>query len=258
MKFRQSCKKMTGRAKESGNVLFLILIAVALFAALSYAVTQSTRSGGGDAGKETSKISSAQLTQYPAGIRTSLVRMIIGGQNVETLEFNPPADFANCTEYPSSSGKYPRCVFHPSGGGATYSAPATDLVNGTSQWVFNAENEINLVGTSTGDDTVTVPTADLIAFLPDVTLSVCETINDQLGINGIPVESGIDYTSANDMVNPDGATDTGICGPAPATCDGATIGSPTGTNVSELDGQPFGCFEQPAGTYVYYHVLIER
>jgi len=25
-----------------------------------------------------------------------------------------------------------------------------------------------------------------------------------------------------------------------------------------LDGQPFGCFQQPAGTYIYYHVLIER
>src|SRR5688500_18709552 len=96
MKFNLSRK----RVKESGNVLFLILIAVALFAALSYAVTQSTRSGGGDAGRETSRISGAQMTQYPASIRTALVRMIIGGQNVDTLEFNDPSTFDNCTEGP--------------------------------------------------------------------------------------------------------------------------------------------------------------
>ena len=70
------------RSGERGNVLFLILIAVALFAALSYAVTQSTRSGSGDASGETNLISSAQLTQYPAGIRTSIVRMIIAGAQV--------------------------------------------------------------------------------------------------------------------------------------------------------------------------------
>ncbi|MCB9991949.1 MAG: hypothetical protein H6867_11385 [Rhodospirillales bacterium] len=234
--------------EESGNVLFLILIAVALFAALSYAVTQSTRSGGGDAGRETSKISSAQLTQYPAGIRTSLVRMIIGGQNVDTLEFNSAGEFAGCTEYPTGSLEYPRCVFHPTGGGATYVNPSNDLVAAPTTWVFNGDNEIELVGTTTAGAGVATGTVDLIAFLPDITLSVCQSINEELGITGIPTETDVLFTNASNMINPNGATDTSL----------AAGGGSIGVDAAELDGQPFGCFQQPAGRYVYYHVLIER
>ncbi|MBI4031193.1 MAG: hypothetical protein HY370_05905 [Proteobacteria bacterium] len=106
------------RSGERGNVLFLILIAVALFAALSYAVTQSTRSGTGDASSETSLVNSSTLTQYPAGIRTGLVRMIVSkGAVADDLAFNTPSDF------PLGNNNFG--VFHPAGGQATYQlAPA--------------------------------------------------------------------------------------------------------------------------------------
>ncbi|MCB1556129.1 MAG: hypothetical protein KDJ15_02330 [Alphaproteobacteria bacterium] len=242
------------RDGESGNVLFLILIAVALFAALSYAVTQSSRSGGGDASKESNLIGSAQLTQYPAGVRTALVRMIIGGADVATLEFNNESmgatnNFSDCT-----SG-YARCVFHPTGGAATYAdAPKDLMAAGTpGTWVFNGENEINLIGTTAGSDAPTTATADIIAFLPDITLSVCQQVNTSLGISGVPTDTGINF--ATQMMNVDGSTATSLVGSGTT----ATIGEATTASSAGLDGEPYGCFQDTATSdYVYYHVLIER
>ena len=228
-----------GRYGERGNVLFLILIAVALFAALSYAVTQSTRSGGGSGDNETSLISSAQLTQYPASVRTSVVRMIIGGVDVGNLEFNPPSGtngFATLTS-PAVG------VFHPQGGGSTYATAPGEMMasGGAGTWIFNAENQIELIGTTNPGGTPTAATADIIAFLPGITLTLCNRINKELGLPATPpTETGIDFVT--DMV--DGV---GIGG------GGDTIGE----DVVALDGEPFGCFNQ-GGTYVYYHVLVER
>ena len=73
-------------ARERGNALFLILIAVALFAALSYAVTQSGR-GSGTVDRETAMITAGQITQYPAGLRTAITRMIITGTTATALNF---------------------------------------------------------------------------------------------------------------------------------------------------------------------------
>lgn len=229
---------------ERGNVLFLILIAVALFAALSYAVTQSTRSGAGSSDNETSLINSAQLTQYPAGLRTAVVRMIIGGVDVNNLEFNVPSAFGSL----SSLGWG---VFHPEGGGATYTTAPGDVMANSQPgvWHFNAENQINLLGSSSGVATPTTGTADLIAFLPGISLSVCQKINGELGLpdgtpTAIPTETNIDMaTNMNNVTN-------GLCNGGCAD----TIG----LDITALDGQPFGCFQQPAATYNYYHVLIER
>lgn len=230
------------RNGERGNVLFLILIAVALFAALSYAVTQSTRSGAGSSDSETGLINSAQLTQYPAGVRTAVVRMIIGGVETSNLSFNPPSDFINITNNLAWH------VFHPTGGGATFAnAPGDVMQSGNpARWNFNAKNQINLIGTTQGTGAPTAQTADIIAFLPGISQSICNRINQELGITGPIAETGIDVTTNMD------STANGGTAPVWAPYSG-TIGA----DASGLDGQPFGCFSQ-GGINVYYHVLVER
>ncbi|MGQ0526539.1 MAG: hypothetical protein ACT4OY_00680 [Alphaproteobacteria bacterium] len=227
---------------EKGNVLFLILIAVALFAALSYAVTQSSRSGGGDAGSEASLVSSAQITQYPASVRTSIIRQLVGKNvSVSSLAFNQPSAFAACTGTVA-----PNCVFYPTGGSATYVPAPGDVVttNNQQDWVFNGENEINLVGTTTGSDGPTSSTAEVIAFLPNVKTDICKKINSELGVNSgnVPTETNLNVTTY--MVN-----GTGLV----STATGGTIGE----DVVSLDAQAFGCFVQ-GGVNYYFHVLIEQ
>jgi hypothetical protein len=241
-------QQTTGRTAERGNVLFLILIAVALFAALSYAVTQSTRSGGGDASKETNLVNSAQITQYPASIKTAITRMIVSSSvSPYVLTFNPPADFAALVGPPNIESEN---VFHPNGGGATYSlAPDSVMVApGPGTWVYNSENEIENIGQTNGGPGATDTTADTIAFLPGVSLSICQKIHEQLGLSTtIPTETNIDFATSQDST-------VGTASDRIFTAAGTgTIGD---GNI--LSGQPQGCFQQPADTYIYYHVLVER
>ncbi len=239
-----------GRQSERGNVLFLILIAVALFAALSYAVTQSTRSGGGDASRETNLVNSAQITQYPAALKTSIVRMMVSsGTAPLALVFNPASVAIPSTQAANTA------VFlaGSTGGGATYQlAPRAVLGSGTQpsgitpgQWVFNAENQIANIGTTNGTGAPNAGSADVIAFLPNVTLALCEEIHRQLGLSTtIPTETSIDFTTL---------METGLG----SATQRSTLGGNT-IDQAPLSGQPQGCFQQPANTYIYYQVLVER
>ena len=236
--------KSNTRSGERGNVLFLILIAVALFAALSYAVTQSTRSGGGDANKETTLVNSSTITQYPASIKTAIVRMLVSnGVTVDELSFDPPADF---TAELTTDVMRAQNVFHPLGGGASYTeAPASVMANNApGAWRFNVQNQIANIGQNGANGN------DIIAFLPGVSKSICDRIHQQLGIATIPAETTIDIADTDDKTRANAAV---------PTTAGEEIGNSGG--VSDLNGQPQGCFEFAPGspaTYVYYHVLVER
>lgn len=242
------------RKGEQGNVLFLILIAVALFAALSYAVTQSTRSGGGDASSEKSLVSSAALTQYPASLKTSILRMTVSnGIDMNNLNFEKPGttDYtalvpaATETGATAQTARARNAIFHPDGGGATYTNPAKDVAPAnTLGWIFNANNEVQDIGTSTpvAGTTVTANTADIMAILPDVSKGICDKVHEQLGIDKVYPTIALELT-------PMDTSTPGIFG---TSTGNAKIKS------TELNGQPQGCVLLSANRYAYYHVLIER
>ena len=227
--------------KQSGNAFFLILIAVALFAALSYALSQSGRTSGGNASQDTNRVNASQLTQYPVSLKTAIMRMTTQGAiGVEDVIFNSPSDFGALTDPEKAVA-----VFYPTGGGAPYAkAPAEIMANGAAgTWKFNSENEVAGVGSDGATAGVDTESADVTAFLSGVTQAVCESMHTKLGLGAIPT-----IAAAVNITDEQNATTTGIAGHG------------TGAVLTDavLDRSPYGCFQKPASTYVYYHVLIER
>lgn len=224
MNKNKTLQQTENRHTESGNALFLILIAVILFAALSYAITQSNRSGGNPS-RETNLISGTTVTQYPSAIRTAITRMILRGGSVSALDFMDPSDGS------FNSGSATDKVFHPSGGGAVYqnvdpntvTLDASNVPEGS--WSFLKNKVVTNIGTTAGD---------VVAVLTNVRQGICERINEQItGSTDIP-DSGLTRAQAiTDAANPF-----------------------TGTGIT---GQPFLCVEVATPTsYVYYHVLVEQ
>lgn len=231
--------RKSSQQTESGNVLFLILIAVVLFAALAYAVTQSTRGAGGGAQGESALVEAAQVTQYPATIRVAVNRMVIAGAEITDLEFNPPSTFGSLSA-PAVG------VFHPDGGGATYSTSKISSFDFEAEWKYNLGAEIQNVGTSSPGS---LAGNDLVAFLMGVPRDVCLKINQEHGISAdIPVAPNFNYISVA-LSNMDNA----YALPAGET----VIGSSANAALAPFDGMHFGCYA--LGTVnIYFHVLYER
>ena len=113
---------------QSGNVLFLILIAVALFAALSYAVTQSTR-GGGNANDEVSQIDRAQIFQFAGYVKIAVDRMRVINSCADE-DISAHADFWGHTNYQHTPTVSDDCkIYHPDGGAVSYQAPKEEWLD---------------------------------------------------------------------------------------------------------------------------------
>ena len=86
-----SCSNVERHADKKfqrGNVLFLILIAVALFAALSYAISQSNRAGTGDVSREKADLIANQILQHAFAIQQTVDRLrLSGGVPLENIDF---------------------------------------------------------------------------------------------------------------------------------------------------------------------------
>ncbi|MDD9900711.1 MAG: hypothetical protein OXT65_07010 [Alphaproteobacteria bacterium] len=244
-------KKTKHPDQQNGNVLFLVLIAVALFAALSYAVTQSGR-GSGSVDKEQVLLQAAQITQHAAMIQSTVQRMILSGTAPENISFLDAPDpgygggYGHTVPRPDSDK-----VFNPAGGGLTYTPPDTAWLDSSfsanldyADWIF--PNDICVNELPVSEPTCTPSQREMLVRLNYVTREICLAINTGLGLSNPggepPVDSG----------NSGGAA---LWKNTPATNPYFHLGDNLG---GIMDGQHNGCLRLSGGSYLYFHVFYAR
>lgn len=112
--------KASPRTAESGNVLFYILIAVALLAALSFAVAQSGRGSIAQMNEEKSKLLANEIMEYGDIIANAVAQLRLRGCKPTEISFENPekAGYANAGAPADKTCN----IFDPAGGGVTYRA----------------------------------------------------------------------------------------------------------------------------------------
>mgnify|MGYP006978786983 CR=1 FL=1 len=176
---------------QRGNILFLILLAIILFVALSYAVNSGMRGGGNNASAEQAQSVAAELVQYASLLENTVSRLRltngcsdtqISAQNgIETGYTNPnaPAD--------------KRChIFDAAGGGMAWKNPKTEWLDAyfsSSPWgttwlygqsIIHRSTAIKGVGTHNSVNDLGI--ADLTYEVPFITDAVCKAVNKEAGL----------------------------------------------------------------------------
>lgn len=227
------------RSGERGNLFFYIFMAVALFAGLTFAVSQGGRVSVQNLTREQSRLQATEIIDYSDAIAKAVGTLRLRGTTLARLRFShadlPTGDYGD----PATTDPLDM-VFHTQGGGIIYRAPSpTALATPGEIFAFLNQNEIQDFGQTCG----AAGCADLVMALRDVKTEICMVIND-LG----------------DIANPSGAppidSDFNFTGKFLGSMAGPpeTLGNEASS--AGLAGKSYGCFKNNTdGKNYFYRVL---
>jgi hypothetical protein len=182
-------EKSLSSSMEKGNVLFLILVIVAIFSILFYLLSQHEASTPVP-NLEKDNISSTSAIQYAKSIEKGVKRLLSHDVKLDQIQFYAPID--ERFNQPDIDTKIQ--LFHPDGGGVTYYPVDRDAVEKVTKKLAENQNG-NWHFFKTGIKDIGDDKPVLIALLYRVKLDVCQNINQQLnGNKTIPVIAGTSGT----------------------------------------------------------------
>ena len=222
--FINRCPRANRRTGERGNALVYVLIAIALFAALSFTLARQ-----GDSGETVSladdraEIYASDLISYSVQVKSVIDQMLFTGTKVGDLDFILPtaAGFSGGTQLDRTQR-----VYHPEGGGLNPASipddvATSEMTNPDAGWYLGRFNNVEWTPTA-ADDVI------LVAY--QIRREVCEKINMKVkGTTAIPVLgdsikevmiNAADYGGANTdfTTDPLGTPICGTCHKVSALC----------------------------------------
>ena len=226
------------RATERGNALIYVLIAVALFAALSFTLGRQTNTNeAGGLSDQKADLYATQLISYAAQAKSALDQMGFTGTEANDFDFMLPTD-ANF-----NTGSHIHKVYHPAGGGLNPgripdSAATSAITDPPAGWYMGRFNNVQWTET-VGQDVI------LVAY--QIKREICEKIN--LKVNGSATIPAIDDSIRETMIDDDLYTGSNV--------DLST--ELAGDICPECDHVPSLCVQNQAGTaYGFYSILADQ
>lgn len=260
-------RRLTNARQDAGNILFLILLAIVLFAALSYAVTQSMRGGGRGAENEKLDLAISEVQNYSASVKTSLQRLtMMKDCKHNQLSFYSPSYKYSANYYAGEaqygvSGSNSCHVFDTSNSMSTNFVERPKYLEGKvtqsgyEDYVFTGQSAISGVGKAC---------SQIIMLLP-VTREMCLRYNEKMGVTntgGEPPVFAFGNPAQNNQKYGRSGIYTAMCGMSTPTRLGDQ--GTTDPKALELTGKSTGCYEATSsGTpynprvFAVYDVIYE-
>ncbi|MCI5060760.1 MAG: hypothetical protein MRY79_06790 [Alphaproteobacteria bacterium] len=165
---------------ERGSAIIWIFLMIVLFAALTYAVSQNSRSSNSALSEKQAELATTEILNYARTVKNAIHRLQIDGCDDTEISFenNTVSGYTNANA-PSDNSCH---VFHSNGGGIRYvpdnSFQASDSIN------FVGASDLLGIGNNCGDSSC----SDLymrFRLNGNEGYTICSQINKALGNNSI-------------------------------------------------------------------------
>ena len=222
-----------------GNAVFLILIAIVLFSALSFALTQNLRGIDATATEEQARLTATELVQYGNGLRPIIDRMMLL-DNVSDINTSGTGILFSATGadalYGVPGAQAETELFHVAGGKALYQTPPPNACISSCAYEFSGQYTVTGVGSNSKPE--------LVMLVIDIKQTVCEKVNNLLNTGWSTTPAGADLTL------------TRFSG---SNYGGANAITLTG-GASEFVNKKAFCYRETGGSqrYIYLHVVRTR